>query len=124
MPKSTAAAKPSEKAPEKKLVIAPPSGKERETAFPKGCLVRYTGERTQFAGQTGTVTGYRGPTTGLWVKFGTGLGSISTRGAQVLAKAPKAKPAGKSASRVKKVVASSEPSTASEPSQEAEAQSA
>ena len=99
MAKKATAATPAA-TPQVKPVVAPGvSGEDRKTVFPKGTIVQYQGSRTQFAGQTGEVTGYRGPTTGLWVKFPTGLGSISTRGAQVVTKGKKAKPASSSATR-------------------------
>ena len=122
MPKSTAAKKAEQPAatPTKAVVAPGVSGKARESAFPKGVTVRYTGARTQFAGQTGIVTGYRGPTTGLWVKFPTGLGSISSRGAEIVSGGKKAKPAAKAASRVKKETPAQAEPEPSEPSQEAQ----
>lgn len=69
-----------------------------KSVYAKGVSVKYTGSRTQFAGQTGVITGYRGPTTGLWVKFPSGVGSISCRNAEVTSpKAPRARKAAKAA---------------------------
>lgn len=59
-----------------------------KSVYKVGTLVKYTGTRVkEHSGLTGTITGYRGPTTGLVVKFSNGYGSISCRNAQVVTKA-------------------------------------
>ena len=63
----------------------------RQLTIPIGSFVKYTGKRVgDHVGLSGEVIGYRGPTTGLWIKFSDGSkGSISLTQAEVLKKAPK-----------------------------------
>ena len=59
-------------------------------AWPMGTMVKYTGTRvSEHAGQQGPIVGYR-PTSGIWVKFPTGRGSISVKQAQIVGKPAKA----------------------------------
>jgi hypothetical protein len=54
--------------------------------WPIGSTVRYTAERvSDHKGMTGTIVGYR-PTSGLWVKFPHGKGSISVKSAALVTK--------------------------------------
>ena len=112
--------------------LATPTAKPRvakaptleQASIPIGAVIRYTGKRTQYAGQVGTVTGYRGPTTGLWVQFPSGKGSISVKGAELVTPGEMTKPAGKAASRVAKPKAAKPVKTKGKASGQAEAQSA
>jgi hypothetical protein len=55
-------------------------------AWPMGTMVKYTGTRnSEHAGQQGPIVGYR-PTSGLWVKFPNGRGSISVKQAELISK--------------------------------------
>ena len=92
----------------------------QQLSIPLHSIVRYVGKRTEYAGQVGEVVGYRGPTTGLWVKFPTGTGSISLKGTELVTK----KPASKAAPRTAKPKAAKPAKPASEPEQEASEQRA
>jgi hypothetical protein len=68
-------------------------------AWPMGTMVKYTGTRnSEHAGQQGPIVGYR-PTSGLWVKFPTGRGSISVKQAELIGKLAKAEKAATGATR-------------------------
>lgn len=57
-------------------------------AWPMGTVVKYTGTRiSEHAGQSGEIVGYR-PTSGLWVKFPNGRGSISVKQAEIVSGKP------------------------------------
>jgi len=78
--------------------VAKPAGPStKQLGIPLHSIVRYTGKRTEHAGQVGEVIGYRGPTTGLWVKFPSGTGSISLTRVELVTKGKKSKPAAKAA---------------------------
>jgi hypothetical protein len=96
----------------------------KQLSIPLHSIVRYTGKRTEHAGEVGEVIGYRGPTTGLWVKFPSGTASISLKGAELVTKGAKSKLASKAASRTAKPKAAKPAKPASEPEQEASEQSA
>jgi hypothetical protein len=55
-------------------------------AWPMGTMVKYTGTRnSEHTGQQGPIVGYR-PTSGLWVKFPNGRGSISVKQTELVSK--------------------------------------
>ena len=96
-----------------------------QLAIPIGSTVKYLGKRNAHTGKVGTVTGYRGPTTGLWIEFtGGAKASASVTRVEVVDKAAKRKPASKSASRVKKATPAQAIAGGAESSEPAESASA
>jgi len=105
--------------------VAKPTGPSaKQLTIPLHSIVRYTGKRTEHAGEVGEVVGYRGPTTGLRVKFPSGTGSISLTRVELVTKGAKSKLASKAASRTAKPKAAKPAKPTSEPEQEAREQSA
>ena len=122
MAKAAKVTKPAATPTTKQTTTKGPSA--QQLSIPLHSIVRYVGKRTEYAGQVGEVVGYRGPTTGLWVKFPTGTGSISLKGTELVTKGAKSKLASKAASRTAKPKAAKPAKPASEPEQEASEQSA